>query len=795
MKGSPTPRTFFLNERQELSTFAKEGGGRAATYEKSQWAGRFTTLAQSFGVAFAARQGTRDPLAQEHYFVAAVPAASVTKLSAGAKAAATGGLKHTTPSFGGRDSRLLGKLGLEMVSSLPQGKALVHVTAAGASRLRATLATLPTASEREQARWVNLDRFERVGASDRVDSVWLDTLETDRPTPTIIRFQPALTRVEIQNLLTALNALVAGAHTRLLRADKTFAGRYWCSALLTRSLIEAVAEDFDSVQSLHAPLLSPFAGSTGKKKRRLPAGDGEAPSVSTPPSGEAVELMPSVAVLDTGIPAQHVALGPYRRNGFRSPDLDDTTPYRGDHGSRVASCIVFGEVRDGQNPPSVGSCRVVDAVVSTDTEYVDHELVTQALEQLAGTAPDIRVFNLSFDAARLDAHEDVKRREYLLKLQDIDNFAFDRDALLVISAGNAPAGVIPDQAYPHHIKDPQWGLGITARSFNGAVCGAFVRTAVPGAVAGEEGRPSPFTRIGPGLCDSPVPGFSAPGGDYPANYAWAPGLGVWVCRADGMWEDRCGTSFSAPLVAREAAFVFQELLRRCPPDVVPYAATVRAWLHLVARRPPLKGPHEALAKRTLGVGFPTAARLRAPAQHSAVFIWQTVLPGPSQVCRVQIPVPKAWLDSARDPWLRLVAAWNTPVNAALTESWATRKVQVRLRPFGGEKALVGGGSADGAYPIIHRQLEISLARLAEGEFVVSDAPWILEVEYDQIGEYAIGRITPPSQRVGLVVELLDAGEKPESPQAHVQALAMAIQMDRLSLPDLPLRTPIPSGGR
>lgn len=785
----PKPKTFFLNERQELSTFAKEGFGRSARYDTADWPQRFAALGRSFRVAFAPQDDTIDPMAREHHFVAAVPAVGIRKFSESPRAAATQGRVSANPAFGGNESRLLGKLGLSLVSTLPGGRALVHVAAAGVARLGATIGQLPHAAEREQARWVNVDRFEPVSWTDRVDAEWLDTLDEDRPSSAIIRFQPILSRVEAQQLLRALNGLLDQRHTRLLKADRTFAGRYWCSAMLTRQIIQRVAHEFASVQSVHEPLVVPVSG-PGTAKKVSAAMYGSAPT-GTPPSGEAVNQMPSVAILDTGIPTQHPVLGPYRRNGFRSPDLDDLRPYWGEHGTRVASCVVFGEVRDAQVPPSAGSCLVVDAVVATDPQRVDYELVTQALDALAGTAPDIRVFNLSFDSERIGAHSEVKRQEYLLKLQDLDNFAFERDVLLVVAAGNTPPGQVPEQAYPRHLDDERWSLGITARSFNGAVCGAYVRTPVPGGVGGQEGHPSPFTRVGPGQNDSPVPGFSAPGGDWAANYASAPGFGVWVCGNEGLWEDRCGTSYAAPLVAREAAFVFQELRRHCPQGVPPYAATVRAWMHLVARRPSLSTPYERLAMRTLGRGFPTATRLRSPSGHSAVFIWQTTLPGPGQVCRVQIPVPEGWLRTATEPRLDVVATWNTPVSAALTDSWAARKVQLRIRPFGGEKALRGGGASSGAYPVIHRELDIGVGKLEEGEFPISDDLWTIEVEYEQIGAYALGRPTVDSQRVGVVVELYDAAETPVSPQAFIQSLPLAASMDRLSLPDLPLHVPIP----
>lgn len=247
---------------------------------------------------------------------------------------------------------------------------------------------------------------------------------------------------------------------------------------------------------------------------------------------------------------------------------------------------------------------------------------------------------------------------------------------------------------------------------------------------------------------------------------------------------------AAPLVAREAAWVIKDLAQYCAPAVAPFSATVKAWLNLVARRPPLGGAFERLAQRTLGKGFPTAERLRAPIEHSAVFVWQTMLQAPKSVNRAQFPVPTEWLKRASMPKLRVVCAWSTPVNVALVDSWACRKVSLKVRPFGGEVALRGGGNASGAYPLIDRIQDISPKTLEEKGFVVTDSLWVLEVEYEEIGAYPPAMTVSAQQRVGVVIELFDAGEPATSPQAAIQALPVAMDMLRLSVLQQPIQTPI-----
>ena len=781
------PKTFFLNERQELASFDREGGGRSSPLVAINWDLHSAQLGRSFSRVATAPRASRDPAAEGHRFIVAVPAAGVAKHSDSKKAVASGGTLTDIPSFGGEQSKLFKKMGMDLIEALPGGRAAVHVPATRVDQLVATITALPGATAREQSRWINFSVFEAIDWSSRVDVAWLNSLGRGGIVDTAIKFQPTLTRVEVQDVLQAIaNAL--GQNGRLLRAGREFSGRYWCTGQLLKESIELIAREFPSVQSIIPRSTTPVAA-----KRRTAAGSRTTagPSFSILP-GLPVDQLPTVAVVDTGIPEAHPHLGPYRRSGYRNPDIDPVVRFMGDHGSTVASCVAFGRMNLSAGPPSAvaGACRVMDVMVSLDANQIDDESVVTAIDTVVATAPDVRVFNLSFGGAPMDTFDHTKRREELIKLQDLDNLAFARDILLVVAAGNTPPGLLPDKPYPNHFSDPRWALGTHARSFNAAVCGAYVDALGAEPVAGVLGAPSPFTRIGPGLCGAPVPGFGAPGGDTLASYDWAPGTGVWVCTASGAWEDRAGTSLAAPLVAREAAWIFQELVPRCGAHSVPFAGTVKAWMALAASRPKLAGQFEKLAHKTLGRGLPTVQGLRQPRAQSAVFIWQVVLQGPKAVARVQCLVPREWLLAAAEPWMRVVAAWNTPVNSALSDSWGCRKVAIKVRPFGASAALLGGGAAIGSYPLIDRTFNIRPSLLTEKDFDVTDGAWVLECEYDEVGEYPPAMTVSAQQRVGVVVELWDGAEKPESPQPYVQALPVAAQLDRLSILQAPLEAPI-----
>lgn len=789
MEKSPTAaKNFFLNERQELSSIEREGGGRPAQYVPIDWSRRSADLQSSLTRAISRRPNPVDPSSARHYFVAAVPATSIDKTSTSKKAEKTGGIISQRPNFGGEHARLFRRLGMDFLEMLPGGRAVVHVPTANIPQIVSTIGTLPGASDRERFRWISLAGFEPLDWSTRVDARWLATIAPGTLSEVIIRFQPTLSRLEIQEILQAI-AQRAGtqANARFMKVGRELSGRYWCSAFLTSEMINLVAREFVSTQSIHPPLRTPVAASRKVKGGSTSKGKVAAPTQSnTVPSGP----LPIVAVVDTGIPEQHRELAAFRRSGYRNPDLDGDIPYMGDHGCAVASAIVFGrqDMTSGVLT-SPGSCMVLDVMVSHDVNRIEDEQLMPALQAVAGTAPEVRVFNLSFDAPPLELLPELTQREYLLKLENLDNYAFQRDAILVIAAGNSPPGIVPAKPYPGHQDDPRWHLGAYARSFNGAVCGSYVDVTNPNAIAQVLGAPSPFTLVGPGLCDAPVPGFSAPGGDCLANYTWAPSTGVWINTSTGMWEDHCGTSVAAPLVAREAAWICQELARYCADGATPFAGTIKAWMRFSATRPSLKGAMSLLARRTLGEGQPSTQFLRSPSGEYACFVWQTVLQAPNGVSRVQFPVPLAWLREAKAPRLRIVVSWNTPVSSALTEHWAIRKVLAKVRPFGSNEAIRGGETAVGGYPMIDRSLDVSIAALSAKQFKPNDELWILECEYESLGPDPVGMTVSPQQRVGAILVLYDESESPVSPQPLIQAMPIAVEMDRLSV-QAPLNAPI-----
>lgn len=778
---TPAPVTFYLNEQHELSRGEREGGGRFPQYYGIDWAAKGRKIKAALESVRTAIVASHDPLRELHYFVMAKPVQEIQKKSSNKRLAHDGVITESV-RFDESDSRVFRRLGMDLVEVTPEGSAVVHIEPERINQLVATTQRLSEVGAREQARWASVDSFGVVPVELRLDDGWVRSLRPHSATNAVVEFQPLLSRTDVEVLLKSIGALLRRDRKEAITGLGTdFSGRYWAQGWITPESLKAIAKAFYSVQTLHSPLTSLVVASKGRE--RVPRGQ---PSAAQPPVD--VTTLPTVAVLDTGVPADHSILSKYRRGAFVAPNSCGQP--LSDHGCFVASRVVFGDIDPTQGSPAAnaGACRYYDALVATSVDEIDNKSVALAIQAVVATAPDVRVFNLSFDTKLpLDQMTFTNRKENLFLVQDLDNLIFRDDILVVVSAGNSQKGVPPNIPYPGHYDDPNWQLGAWARSFNSLTCGSFVDKLVPEGLVKNLGWPSPFTRVGPGLCDSPKPDFSEHGGNTSTDWRFVSGLGVFGLNAAGLWEDSCGTSFAAPLLARQAAFALARLQNVCLPGARPYAVTVKAFLALTAAEPTFTGAVKILAERALGRGRASADRLRKPMIERAVLLWQGLLEGPGEIARITVPIPKNWYDQARKPVMRLVVSWDSPVNAAVAGLWATRKVSVQLKASPDSLALQGTRRGHASYPLIDRLYD--LQKLPKGVTISGDM-WLLELSYEQTADYHLGMVFTPQQRVAFAAELFDEAEAPVSPQAALQALPAAVTMTRLSIPPQSIKIPV-----
>lgn len=784
------PRTFFLNETHELSPIDKTGGGRIPEYVGISWEKKATRISTSISRVLKAVQSSQDPLREERYFVVAQPVAELEKKSKD-KRKAPEGIRKDRPSFGDTQGKVFDRLGLDLLQVTDDGKAVVHGDRDRVNQLLQRSQALNSLGIREQARWVAIEAFDTVPIQLRVDADWLISLKPHQSSDVVIELQPVLGRVDADKVLHAIaDLLVQKDGGRLTGTGTDFSGRFWFRGKASRESIRTIAKEFFSVQAIHSPFYS-FAAATRKNSKHR-----ETIRVAQPEVRPDNRLLPCIAVIDLGVPDDHIRLAPYRR-GLFSPQGAPFSPV-GDHGAFVASRVVFGDCQTADElAQAVGGCSFYDVRVGDDPglyagelNRINDKIVMQAMQGVRGAAPDVRVFNLSFgDPRPLTTLPAVEQREKRLLLQDLDNFIFANDVIVIVAAGNSRLGVAPNSPYPNHYTDPQWELGPWTCGYNTLVCGSFVGQISTNGLVQTVGWPSPFSRIGPGLCGAPIPSFCAEGGNADAAYGYSPGLGVWGFSDAGLPEDRIGTSNAAPLLAREAAFALRNLQEYCASGTQPYAITVRAFLAITAKKTTTDAQIESLAERTLGLGKASSRRIVTPIGGSAVILWQGAIETPKDVVPVQLPIPRHWLGEANDPVLRLFVCYDPPVNESAKTLWACRKVKAVLHTGPESPSVRAPVSAHDTYPLFYR--EYKLARYAPGgEKPAEGDLWVLEFSYEDIFAYPPGMDFDPRQRVAFAAELLDRGASPVDPQFAMQDLPAAASMNRLSIQPVPVRNPV-----
>lgn len=780
----PKPRNYFLNEQHELVPGERDGRGGTPKYTGIDWKTKGQHIHTSLEGVKKQVAGLRDPLKERRYFMMAMPAAVIDKVSRNKKIAPDG-IKKEATKYGGEHSKIFGRLGMDLLQVNADGTAVVHTTPDKIENLLASSDTLGELGVREQAKWATIDQFAPIPEKFKVDSDWLKTLPKDKTVEAIIELQPLLTGVEADEVLRVLAAILKkDAKERVLGTGTDFSGRQWARGNITKDSLALIAREFASVQSLHRPLTT-LVASAAPARGTHTSQSGVSKAAPSPQS------LPTVAMLDTGVPTGHTVLAPYLRGQVIEQNAQQSP--LGNHGSLVASRVVFGDPDFsggiGDTPPA--GCRVLDVLVAQDAENLEDKSIVPAMGNVVAAYRDVRVFNLSFgDYRSLDSLNEVERKEKLALLRDLDNFAFANDVVIVVSAGNSRSGVIPNSSYPNHQDVPEWALGSWARGYNTLTCGSLVGRISTSGLVRNVGWPSPFTRIRPADLGAPIPGFAANGGNASETYQWGGGLGVWCTNAEGDWEDHCGTSFAAPLLAREAAFAFDQLRTYCEGDTRPFASTVKAFLALTAEHTGDIRKIKKLADRTIGRGIASTERIARPAQNSAVLIWQGSISTKDELVRVKLPIPGNWLKQATAPELRLVWAWDTPVNDAVPDIWGCRSVDAHLKPTIDQKAMRGSGRACPGYPLVERVFDLSSEHLKELEIEPSDDHWIVELSYKELAEHYVGIDFSPVQRVSFAAELADRAEEPVSPQPFMQTLPISNTLNRFAVHATKLPVPV-----
>jgi hypothetical protein len=404
---------------------------------------------------------------------------------------------------------------------------------------------------------------------------------------------------------------------------------------------------------------------------------------------------PRLCIVDSGLAANHPLLA---RNvaGVASEMSSTTSPAdEHGHGTMVGGLAVFGSIRacystgTFASPIRLFSVRVLDASNRFDDEKLIINQIEAAVMQFYRAPDNCRVFNLSVGTAFPAFTNGVDRQTVWAESMDI--LARKLKVVFVISTGNLleifGTGTADAEAlvrdYPNHLladsarlNDPSTAaIAVTVGSLaehdvvahrRGTMANDIVR-----AVAQRNG-PSPFTRCGHGVNGAIKPEFV----DYGGNAVFAGTGNIRRISKDHgtsvmstshrpleqLFRFDVGTSFAAPLVARTAALVWNELQGVLTRE--PHPNLVRAVLASAARVPTevaaLFPGNKDAAYKVAGYGriFPEDAVTSS--DHRVTMIAQGTL-GIDTFAIYAVPITDEFIGALGKKRIRVALAFDPPV--------------------------------------------------------------------------------------------------------------------------------------
>lgn len=297
------------------------------------------------------------------------------------------------------------------------------------------------------------------------------------------------------------------------------------------------------------------------------------------------EDAPLIGVIDSGI-VDHPLIEDILAGAIGVPERLGTADEWG-HGTRVGGVAVFGDLRAqlaGGGPLARGARLCTAKVVNERGDFDDRRLVPSQMRE-AVTALNARFGCRLFVIALADRKRVYDGGKVGTWAATLDELARELDVVIVVSAGNrAPRGGNRiEQAvteYPRYLTEEGNRLFEPGGAVNVVTVGSLAHgNGLDGRLGAEvavrpiteEGEPSPFTRIGPGVEGSMKPDFIDLGGTMIVDplvqrlrdgrdVASAGLLTLHHQPLEQLITSGSGTSYAAPIVAFKAA----QLLSRFP---------------------------------------------------------------------------------------------------------------------------------------------------------------------------------------------------------------------------------------
>ncbi|WP_419854371.1 S8 family peptidase [Candidatus Poriferisodalis sp.] len=407
-----------------------------------------------------------------------------------------------------------------------------------------------------------------------------------------------------------------------------------------------------------------------------------------------VPLDAVVGVIDDGVATGHPMLDGLvvDQRAFPSDhDWGTISP----HGTLVAGLAAYGgfesalsnDLRNGEarlhSPVRLVVARVLEPDDGTGpygtrfpSDSPEHSTIDEAIRWMH-EAHGVRIFNLSITDTKAFSGAHAS-----LWTVTLDSLVRELDIVIVVAAGNrgiARTGELHDGGhvlhdYPHYLTSESHRLAEPATAANVITVGSLGASPAPSTPSGSSyidehavaglGRPSPFSRSGPGVVGKAKPDVAHLGGDiaYSSSSRAKPddhGLGVVSLShrpEQRLFRAASGTSFAAPRVANLAA----RLVARYPDSS---ANLLRALVGLSCDQPPrskelFDSEEDLLA--TIGYGLPATERATDSDPQRVVMVHEGELECDSVVVH-EFPVPSEFAIGASERSISIALAFDPPV--------------------------------------------------------------------------------------------------------------------------------------
>lgn len=410
-------------------------------------------------------------------------------------------------------------------------------------------------------------------------------------------------------------------------------------------------------------------------------------------------------------------------------------PYNIDHGTFVASRIIYGDsileqITKGTLAPDVKVLSIcmrphdgIGNVIKLKTEKF-MEVVRTTVEQWHR---QIRVYNISmnFGSPAGGDHSCIKDDVINPLSAELDKLTQKYDVLFVVSTGNYPAEqeTEPTQPFPEYFNNQATRLWPPAEANLALTVGSVASKHAPGTISGFL-HPSPFTRRGPGFGKYKKPDLVAHGGNLATGWTRINDYSSVGFGSHGnQLAYNNGTSFSAPLVTRLAAKIF---------ELMPNAnsAQVRAMLIHFADRPEFQLVDGQRASELYGHGIPNTESIIASSKWEQSFLFHGSIQD-RKIQRIPFRVPEVLVNRKGRKILgvRVTVALNGETDITLKSAYCKSRLRTNIYKLGEQNVQRKVSREKDDIEIVNDDYAAIIKRENQFSRGIVAGDWILELEH------------------------------------------------------------------